>query len=493
VKPTATSLFNQVLRQAAPYVLGDVFYHTAWQLETVTGTVTAPSPYGVVSVFNAFPIRATTNSQTISGLLAKTIYEFQVGAINTAGGGLFSSVSATPVTTLFAARQFNAALSADLVPVDTTPVVDEFLASPILMSDIASAQTALDNGAREPWMQPFNSTSVWNTPIGSNAIWSNPSDLDTIALNTPNGTINAGSFGQPFFRGQESDPLVTFTNIDTLAPLIPQQIHCPATATPAGPFPGGDCTMTLFDATNPGLMWSYHSCSFNNGQDVTGGVTAEFGQVDNVCGTGVDADSNTFGYNFGIGTIRLWELAAGSIQHSLRFAAPAGMLASPGPAWDQNVPWPNTHVDFNSQDLYTGNLLAGCTIGIPNSVDLSGLGLSPGGYLLAITLQTYGAIWRDSSDSDGIVFFAEPAAEGDPLIDDMRMDMSLICSVLAVLRNQGPTSINGGGLPLISPPAALDTIVCPITNIPARVTGLSVTNAAGTSLTLSWDDVPVTV
>jgi glucose/arabinose dehydrogenase len=396
------------------------------------------------TVFNAFPVTTSLVTQTITPLLSNTSYDFQVTAINSAGSGVISTT--------------------------------------------ATARTAIGNvSVREPWLQPFNSASVWNTPIGSNAIWSNSSDNDTLAVRTAGAYVNAGAFGQAFYRGQSTDPLITFTSTDTLASAIaPQQVRCPANAMPSPPYPGGDNQMTLFDATNPGLMWSFGGCTFNNTKDVTGGVTANNGQIDNVCGTGVDVDYGTFGYNSGIGTIRTWELAAGVIQHVLRYAAPYGMLKSPGNAWDQNIPWPDTHEDYNGQNLYTGSLVAGSTIGIPNSVNLSTLGLSAGGLMLATALQNYGAIWRDSGGSSGIIFYTEPQSEGDPLIIGMRNDLNTITSQICILRNQGPNTVNGGGLPLVAIPATLDTAVCPISGIPGKVTGVFAGTAGPTSLTISW-------
>jgi glucose/arabinose dehydrogenase len=440
-----TVIPGQVTNVTAPLITATGI-GLAWIAPT-TGTTpfTYQVQYRIVgqTVFNAFPTLATAVTQTITPLASNTSYEFQVTAINSSGN---SPVSAT-----------------------------------------ATARTAIGNvGIREPWLQPFNSVSVWNTPIGSNAIWSNASDLDTIALRTTGGSVNAGAFGQAFYRGQASDPLVTFTVTDTLVVLAPQQVHCPANAMPSPPYPGGDNQMTLFDATNPGLMWSFSGCTLNNATNVSAGVTANHGQVDNVCGTGVDVDYGTFGYNAGIGTIRTWELAAGVIQHTLRYAAPYAMLKSPGNAWDQNIPWPDTHEDWNGQNLYTGNLTAGSTIGIPTSINLNTLGLTAGGLMLATALQNYGAIWREASGNAGIIFFAEPGSENDPLIAGMRTDINTINAKLCILRNQGPNTINGGGIPIVALPATLDTAVCPLPGIPGKVTGLSVTASGPTSLTLSW-------
>jgi hypothetical protein len=95
-------------------------------------------------------------------------------------------------------------------------------------------------------------------------------------------------------------------------------------------------------------------------------------------------------------------------------------------------------------------------------VDISTLHLSAGGLVLARALQDHGAIMRDTTGDSGLLaFYAEPQDEDSPVIDQMRGDMAKITSVLRVLRNQGPTSVNGGGTPRAALVPHIDTSVCP--------------------------------
>jgi hypothetical protein len=310
-------------------------------------------------------------------------------------------------------------------------------------------------GVRTPNLQPFNTTSVWNTPIGTGVVWSLPSDADTRAINQANGAVNAGNFSSPFFYGKASDPIRTVTCTDNLQVVPVQSIHVPVGAAPS---PDSDHHMNFFDATQPTKMWSYNGCVAS-----TGGWTCNLGQVDNICGTGVDVDQGTFGYNFGIGTMMLWELNAGVIRHSLRYSVSVDIAASPSSqpgTWDQGIPWPNTHEDYNGPVTYTGDLIAGSTIGIPHGVTLPAL--SAGGAMLVKALQDYGAIMRDTGGTNAVIFYAEQSAEGIPAIAQMRADMPLIVPLLRVMRNQGPNSINGGGTPVASGPPSLDPAVCPV-------------------------------
>ena len=99
---------------------------------------------------------------------------------------------------------------------------------------------------------------------------------------------------------------------------------------------------------------------------------------------------------------------------------------------------------------YTGNIVAGVTIGIPADVNLNSLGLSQGGMMLAQALQDYGAIWRDSCGSRTICFYSTPESDGNPLIQGMRADLAKIVPLLTIMRNQGPNSVNGGGASILT-------------------------------------------
>jgi hypothetical protein len=320
-------------------------------------------------------------------------------------------------------------------------------------------------GLREPWNQPFAANSVWNTPIGSGAKWSDLGDPGTAQLVTVGAAVNCAKWSQPHYIGTASDPLVTVICTDPLYPVSPQKIHIPIGATPD---PSDDAHMNFFDKTTK-LMWSYWGCSLNNGRDVTGGITAGLGGVYSVCGDGVNSLGKGYGdYNFGIGTIRDYDLAAGAIQHALRYSASDDLIKSPQntgkPAvdWIAKVPWPEHHTDYNGDKEYKGNLLYASTIGIPSTVKLESLGLSQGGMMLAKALQDYGAIMRDAGGANSVNFYVEPLADVHhaSLVGQMASDAPKLVKYLRVLQNQGPDKINGGGTPLVAGPPPLDPAIC---------------------------------
>ena len=326
------------------------------------------------------------------------------------------------------------------------------ISSDHLTSGIAAAVAAgPESSTRRPQDIPFSSDSVWNIGIGSKAKWGLDRDVDVQQLRSLKGVVNAGSWGQPIYFGTPADPLVTVRNTDNIYPVPPQRIHIPVNAVPAGP-PGGDGHMAFYDSSQPTKLWSYFHVSFNNGRDVTGGLTAALGGVWDTTGDGVANPHNPGSdYNFAVGTITAFDLTQGAINHAVRVAIARDALKSPGLTWTDNIPWPNTHEDYDGPTTYKGKIIAGSTFGIPIDVDLLKLNLSKGGLMLAKALQNYGAIWRDSGGEGSFVFYSIPEAERNPLIQDMRMDLRKIMPHLNILRNQSSAAVNGGGRSIVPP------------------------------------------
>ncbi len=288
------------------------------------------------------------------------------------------------------------------------------------------------SGTRDPWLQPFGSSSLWNTAIGSGAQWSLESDPDTQDVTIPDGTINAGQWSQPFYLGSDSDPLGTLHDLKPWGwwPVPDSTIHIPAEATPD---PALDRHIILFNSDKREMFQNF-DCVRN----LQRGFDCSLRAIDDVGGSGL-------GMNWGSGVIRKWEIEAGVIRHMLRYALPKSRTKSGGETYFGQA-WPLLWEDGCGTKCYTGNVLFGSTVGIPSTVDITSLGLTPSGLMLSRALQDYGAVQTDTGGEHGIIFYAEGAAEGTPQLSDMRSDMDKITPHLRIMRNQGPTSINGGGM-----------------------------------------------
>jgi hypothetical protein len=87
------------------------------------------------------------------------------------------------------------------------------------------------------------------------------------------------------------------------------------------------------------------------------------------------------------GLIRKGEIAGGLIPHALAALAPANMLA-------QAAVWPA--YAFDRDNAYSGSLPMGSLLAIPPSVDITKIGLSPAGQVIAAAAQNYGIYLVDS-------------------------------------------------------------------------------------------------
>src|ERR1700681_2206116 len=101
------------------------------------------------------------------------------------------------------------------------------------------------------------------------------------------------------------------------------------------------------------------------------------------------------------GLIRDGEISAGHIPHALAAMAPRSILQA-------SAVWPAAAFDRSSN--YTGTLSMGSLLAIPATIDLTQLGLSPQGLVIAHAAQDYGVYVVDSGGG-GFTFLAEL---GDP-------------------------------------------------------------------------------
>lgn len=436
---------------------------------TAPTTGTGPLSYIVKATASGHTtITSTPQSQTsytLTGLDAGTTYAVTVTASNPGGSAISSSVNGT--TSSGASTAPNAPTGLNATNILANGFTLNWTASTVGTTPIsyqpewaAVSGTTVSGIVREPYLQPASAQSVWNTPQGSGAQFSALTDADQIDLTSLACNINFGTpWGLGVWIGTSSDPLVSITSTGGAGtqrdPNLSASVHVPANATID---PTGDAGMILFDKTQPNKIWAGGPVTFNNGSNVTGGLT--FGQLetDLTCGSMEDAVTGNYGYDAGIGLIRHQDLVQGKIQHALRWACDASLLIGQPPDWTTGIAWPQTHSDFNKPG-YTGHIQPGSTIMIPASTNLDAVGLTTGGRMLADALQQFGALWRDVA-AGGVVFYGERQDANSTLLQQMQSDAAKILPLLRILRNQGPNSVNGGGTPLYPAPPPLDASIC---------------------------------
>jgi hypothetical protein len=207
------------------------------------------------------------------------------------------------------------------------------------------------------------------------------------------------------------------------------QYRIPNNAVPSGPT-DGDRHLLVIDPTGQFVDECWLASKQTNGD-----WWCEYHVRNDLRGAGVGTGGvRAYGGSALGGLIRTWELQQAKIQHALALAMPRRYLKH-GPVW------PASSEDGNA--VYEGTLNMGTLVAIPGSVDLSSLGLSPGGLVIARALRDYGAYIVDASEN--FTLYAQPSAEG--LLNDARADLERIRAQLRIVTNSSSSSVGGGGTP----------------------------------------------
>jgi hypothetical protein len=323
-------------------------------------------------------------------------------------------------------------------------------------------------GTRNKYLWPFASTSIWNMPIGRNAVYV-PAHIAAPTQQT----------------------LTADQDIIIMEPTAPLTLLAHNGAGWGG---GNRCTASGISLTSVPIPTDFTvpSNGANNALAVVmaDGQTVIQGQPFARCSPGGPATSLALApsanlYTNGIlgahggsglsslgGTIRLNQLVPGGvIRHALKVNVDAAVDLYPSPGFV----WPAVRHDSCAPGCYGGtvrSLEMGSLLAIPTSVNINALGLETApARMLAWTLQNYGAYVVDNAarsvfsietedGPNGSVVnqfqqtwgypFQAPAGSDTP----WSHDINVIIANLAVVANNGPLSVGGGGTPLqpLAPP-----------------------------------------
>lgn len=337
----------------------------------------------------------------------------------------------------------------------------------LLLAALAIPTSAYAQTCRDPLQQPFAATSIWNTPIGSNAQFV-PADFtapssgyvleENIIITDPSG---------PMKTVQESASS-GWDGVD--------RCQTNGSALYGGkqfPIPANFTTNDLHEGGTPnasGAIYSPDDDKFYQNQPLMicgkgGTVTSkyQYPTID-AKGDGIQGAQGGSGMSSIGGTIRISEMKAGyRIPHALKLII-YGIenISKSGGGYR----WPAVKADsgFDTDpcgtpsNAYCGNvpeLKMGALLALPPSVDINSLGLtSPSSKMIAQALQEYGAYVVDNSAWPNAHIAVEfgPAGSGvevfnsqvGPLND---AELNKVFTKLAVVNNNTPTSIGGGGTP----------------------------------------------
>jgi hypothetical protein len=296
-------------------------------------------------------------------------------------------------------------------------------AGPPVRRDAAGNPTA-----RDAFAWPFASTSPWNQPIGTGAQYSAPGDPATQAVLAAAPAINAAIWSRSVVLASLGDP-VRYLGSGPGAVAI----HVPNSAQPSGP-PGGDAQLDIVDPSRHVVDESWRTARVFPGNLASGFHSRVDLRGDGLSGTTASGMSSLGGL------IRTWELQQHDIRHALAASMPPGLMAL-------GAVWPAHQQDNFAAGAYRGSVHMGALLAIPAWVDVRSLGLSAEGTAIAYALQRYGAYVVDTGGS--MALLAEPSAEA--WVGSARGDMGRIQAQLRVVTNNGPSSVGGGGAPLMPP------------------------------------------
>jgi hypothetical protein len=326
-----------------------------------------------------------------------------------------------------------------------------------------------NTSGRDPLAWPFASNSIWNMPIGANAQYE---DVDI-------GSRGVGVDTDWFIVTKESDPLVPTYLPPTFGegrasgttpqpqaqwhPELGEPIHVPSDLIiPDAVTSGG----SYFTPNNSSAFLSPDGKTLDQ-FNVTARTQADAPLYGYRVGKQDIYGNGTYGGHLGSGmssiggSIRKGELLNDQpIHHALKLDIWGKYLhydsSDPTPGYR----WPAALADGGAPSQYQGAnpaLEMGSLLAIPPSVTAESLGLTTtAGKKLFQALQNYGGYIVDDSGFDYNYLCVEHDAEqeykattGHAISDDagLNTDFNKLIGAVAVVNNNGSTSVGGGGTP----------------------------------------------
>lgn len=282
---------------------------------------------------------------------------------------------------------------------------------------------------------PFAADSPWNIGVGTGATFESATGTKTANLISTSVTawVNAGQYSHPIYKASDSDPMASVSR----SGYPTEYYRIPNGATAAR---GTDMHMHVVE---PNGRYVHESWKMQGANPTW---TTGYHVRSDLWGPGMGQRGvRAYGGSAVGGLIRKWELDKGEIRHAIALALTGCQLKS-------GYVWPATAQDGNASTMYCGQVPMGSFAAIPRSVDVSTLGLSREGLILAKALQNYGTYVVDRAGS--FTFYTDPVLDGTTALSHLRADMNKVRAQLRVVTNNSPTSVNGGGLRWVLPAPA---------------------------------------
>lgn len=330
-------------------------------------------------------------------------------------------------------------------------------------SPAPAASPPASAGSRDVLQQPFASDSIWNMPIGSGAVYV-PAEIDAAAeaglgidpdviILEPDAPLTAVHYNGDAWSGADRcEPEEYLYDVP-----IPDDFVIPGAS--EGYRPNHAAAVLMPDRRTLKQMQPLTRC------EAGGPATALTDYPDaDLYGDGIEGAHGGSGLSSIGGTIRLGELVpGGEIRHAIKIN-----LYDPE-IWggdDDRFRWPAVKADEPSH--YSGDneaLKMGALLALPADLDIDDLDLATEpARMLAWTLQNYGGYVVDQTSEEFYAVAVEFSPDGrvedefedvwgfsmtpDDVEDPFSRDMAAIFQALAVVDNNAPDAVGGGGTPL---------------------------------------------
>ncbi|HEY8720060.1 hypothetical protein [Pengzhenrongella sp.] len=290
----------------------------------------------------------------------------------------------------------------------------------------ATPPAAATTTTRIAALQPFSVPAPANTSFGSLAKFESASSTKTAALLRGTPQLNSLAWSIAVARATSVDPMTKVTNIKT-GKVWYFRVPSGSVVTT-----GTDKHMTVVQPDG----YTAYECYKMTKVTSTSWTTTYVVQQD-LRTNGLAGGARASGISQIMGLIRTQEVANKKIPHTLAVGIPNSMLK-------YGYVWPARAQDSDAATAYSGPIPMGSMMGIPPSVDLTKLNLSPEGLALGHGLQDYGA--HVLLRAGAVALYAEPLAD-QTAVYRMRVDWKdKLYPLMRIMTNNTPTTVGGGGI-----------------------------------------------
>ncbi len=283
---------------------------------------------------------------------------------------------------------------------------------------------AYPTGTRLAREWPYLASDAGNVSIGSGATFESAGATQTAQFLALTPYVNRENWSVAVYQADIESPFVTVLHPSTSAPM--GSMFIPPGTEPTG---GTDLHVAVIQPDGRSVYELYQLVRISDTS-----YTSPYVQLNDMHGSGLLRGTRASGTSILMGLIRQRDITAGDIPHTLTLSAPSEALLS---GWV----WPARSEDAHPP-TYTGTIPMGSMFAIPSTTDITTLGLSTVGLMLAKALQDFGG--HIMINGENAALYAEFSVSSS-VTSQMRTQWALIFPHMRRVTNNTSVNIAGGG------------------------------------------------